>query len=521
MRRYVQDLQPESIKDLAAMVALYRPGPMQHIPTYIRAKHGRTGDRYPHPDLAEILDETYGVIVYQDQVLLIAQKFAGYSLGAGGRHAQGDGQEDPHDHGGGGGAVPGGRDRAGLREEDCADEIFKLIEPFAGYAFNKAHSVSYGTIAYQTAYLKANYPEEYMTAVMMMAGGAAARRGGVRECVRLGIPVLPPDVNHSDGELLAGGAARRRRKAIRFGLAHVKNVGEGMAEGIVEERDGERAVRAHRRLLRARAAKYLNKRALESLVKAGAFDALAERASLLASARPADRVRAEGAEAAGRGPDLAVRPDERRRSSPRWQGRQLENVRGGAAAAEAGVGEGAAGHLPLGAPVRATPRQELRQLLTCSIVELNAELAGRDVIIGGIIAGMRTLNTKDGRAFLAVEIEDQTGSIEVTVWPETYEQTRELWQSREHRHRATLASRTGTTGFRRRCRRRCFTATVRSTRRRCSWSRNLLTGSRRGIDATGTAVTGATAGTGMAMGTARQASRLRPLPTSLLTNRQL
>ena len=197
MRRSVQELKPNHIKDLAAMVALYRPGPMQHIPTYINTKHVREKVRYPHPDLGDILDETYGVIVYQDQVLLIAQKFAGYTLGeadvmrkAMGKKIRSIMKEQEQ-------KFLAGAAQKGYSEAD-AQAIFDLILPFAGYAFNKAHSVSYGIIAYQTAYLKANFPEEYMTAVMMMAGTHERIAEAYGECVRLGIAVLQPDVNASE-----------------------------------------------------------------------------------------------------------------------------------------------------------------------------------------------------------------------------------------------------------------------------------------------------------------------------------
>jgi DNA polymerase III subunit alpha len=146
MRRYIRELRPHSIAELAAMVALYRPGPMQHIPTYCRAKHGEEPIRYPHPDLAEVLDETYGVIVYQDQVLLIAQKFAGYTLGEADIMRKAMGKKIPEKMAAERKTFISGAVKKGYTEED-AEKIFQLIEPFAGYAFNKAHAVCYGTIS--------------------------------------------------------------------------------------------------------------------------------------------------------------------------------------------------------------------------------------------------------------------------------------------------------------------------------------------------------------------------------------
>ncbi len=425
MTRYVKELRPNSIKDLAAMVALYRPGPMEHISTYIRAKHGLEEIRYPHADLAEILNESHGVIVYQDQVLLIAQKFAGYTLGQADvmRKAMGKkvksimrGEEERF--------LAGAREKGYTEEE--ARQIYNLILPFAGYAFNKAHAVSYGKIAYQTAYLKANYPEEYMTAVMMMAGTQQRVAEAFAECVRLGIAVLPPDVNHSAPNFSLEAQADRKR-AIRFGLARVKNVGEGIAEGIIEEREGNGPFAAIEEFFERVNVRHLNKRALESLVKAGALDGLAERAALVASldrlTAYAQRVQKQKESGQTSLFDLMGARDQ-----PALQGPQLESVR------EAPQQQKLAWEKELlGIYISEHPfaraAEELRSVLSCGIIEVNPELAGRDLILGGIVTATRGLSTKDGRSFVAAEIEDLTGSLEVTVWPETYEQTRELWRT--------------------------------------------------------------------------------------------
>jgi len=421
MRRYVQELKPNTIKDLAAMVALYRPGPMEHIPTYIAARHGREKVRYPHPDLGEILDETYGVIVYQDQVLLIAQKFAGYTLGeadvmrkAMGKkiHAIMKKQEQK---------FLAGAAEKGYSEAD-ARAIFELILPFAGYAFNKAHSVSYGIIAYQTAYLKANFPEEYLTAVLMMAGTHERIAEAYGECIRLKIGLLQPDINASEVNfsLQTDGDA----KAIRYGLARVKNVGEGMCEGIVEARRDGGPFKNLDDFFERVDRKFLNKRALECLAKAGAFDGLAERASLLASldrlvtfAQGAQRQREAGQtslfdlldedEPSVQGPQLEEVPEATKQQRLTWEKELLG--------------------IYLSEHPFAKPSEELAALLDCNLVGLTAEFAGGDVIIGGVVAGIRSLMTRDGRSFIAAVLEDKTGRLEVTVWPETLEATRDLW----------------------------------------------------------------------------------------------
>lgn len=423
MRRYVQDLRPSSIKDLSAMVALYRPGPMQHIPTYIQAAHGEIEAKYPHPDLGEILDETYGVIVYQDQVLLIAQKFAGYSLGEADIMRKAMGKKIR--------AIMKGEEKKfldgamakGYSEAD-ARAIFELIEPFAGYAFNKAHSVSYGTIAYQTAYLKANYPEEYMTAVMMMAGTQERIAEAFSECVRISIPVLRPDINESAANFDL--QPHEGKKAIRYGLARVKNVGEGIAEGIIEERETNGPFTSLDDFFERVNAKHLNKRALECLVKTGAFDSLAERAALLASLERLCNYAAnvQKQKEAGQASlfDMMAAEDK-----PALQGPQLENVPE-ATKQQKLLWEKELLGIYLSEHPFTQAAEKLGTLLTCSIVELNAEFAGRDTIIGGIVSSTRSLNTKDGRVFIAAALEDLTGSIEVTVWPETYEATRDLWR---------------------------------------------------------------------------------------------
>jgi DNA polymerase-3 subunit alpha len=431
MRRAVQELRPNSVKDLAALVALYRPGPMQHISTYIRAKHGLEAIAYPHPDLAGILDETYGVIVYQDQVLHIAQKFAGYTLGQADimRKAMGKKIRD----------MMSGEEQRFLEGAEAkgyshqlAQQIYDLIEPFAGYAFNKAHAVSYGTLAYQTAYLKANYPEEYMTAVLIMAGnhpaGAAQRVAeSYAECRRRDIPVLPPDVNHSAVnfrlERLEDG-----RNGIRFGLANVKNVGEGVVEGIIEARgSGEPFASVDDFFARVNH-RHLNKRALESMIKAGAFDSLGGRSALLenldraiAMAQQTQRQRE-----AGQGslfdlmgeeerPSVVVAPAAGEDDTPQSQRLAWERELLGVYVSE---------H-PFAAVARA-----IEPHLSCRLAEVSSELSNRTVILGGVVIATRTVYTRDGRPFMAATLEDETGgALEVTVWPDTFEQTQGLWET--------------------------------------------------------------------------------------------
>ncbi|HLF71804.1 MAG TPA: DNA polymerase III subunit alpha [Dehalococcoidia bacterium] len=440
MRRAVQELRPTEVADLAAQVALYRPGPMQHIGTYCRAKNGEQEIVYPHPDLADILDETHGVIVYQDQVLKIAQKFAGYSLGTADimRKAMGKkiaammaAEED---------RFFSGAKEKGYTEAE-ARQMFGLIEPFAGYAFNKAHAFAYGTIAYQTAWLKANYPEEYLTAVLKSAAshpaGALERMAqAYNECVRLGIPVLGPDVNKSDATFSLE-TTEEGKQAIRFGLAMVKNVGQGAAESLIETRDAHGGAFASLDdFCRDLNTRNVNKRALESLVKAGALDSIAGQAEargsllvnldrILSIAQSSQRLRETGqstmfdlfgAEVATplSGIDLEATP------VPRGEVLNWEKELLGIWLSEHPY-------------TRAAPH--LAPLVTALCNEITPELLsdlptqGRDFILAGIVGSQRRLTTRDGRAFIAAELQDLSGILEVTVWPDVYERTPELWSS--------------------------------------------------------------------------------------------
>ncbi|MCS7065783.1 MAG: DNA polymerase III subunit alpha, partial [Fimbriimonadales bacterium] len=198
MRRYIQQLKPQNVRELAAMVALYRPGPMEHIPTYIARKHGREPVSYPHPLLEPILKETYGVIVYQDQVLKCVQALAGFSLGKADILRRAMGKKKPDEMKRMRAEFVKGAAQQGISEGE-ANRLFDLIEPFAGYAFNKAHAVCYAHIAYQTAYLKANYPVEYMAALMAVYKDKADKIAScIEECNARGVPVLPPDINRSE-----------------------------------------------------------------------------------------------------------------------------------------------------------------------------------------------------------------------------------------------------------------------------------------------------------------------------------
>jgi DNA polymerase III subunit alpha len=448
MRRYIQDLRPESVADLTAMVALYRPGPMQHIPTFCRAKHGLQKIEYPHEDLADILDETYGVITTQDQVLLIAQKFAGYTLGEADVMRKAMGKKIAN-------VMRAERDRfvKGAKKkgytEGQAQEIFELILPFAGYAFNKAHAVVYATIAYQTAYLKANYPAEYMTAVLMhaashTAGGHSRIADAVAECARLGISVLPPDVNRSEANFSLE-RGEDGAELIRFGLQQIKNVGTGAAESIADERAQHGAYASIEDFCRRVNLKTVNKRALESLTKAGALAPFGDRGTLLnnldrlvALAQREQKLRDSGQatmfdlfgdQVTTPMPSLELEESPVARAEELAWERELLGVYvsdhpfKAAAAVLSTYVTAVCSELAFDAPAQASANGDEGEPIAPPVLPPQ----GRDAIIAGMVGNTRRLYTRDSRPFCAVEVEDLSGSIEVTVWPELFERTQELW----------------------------------------------------------------------------------------------
>ncbi len=434
MRNTVADLKPSSIPDLAALVALYRPGPMEHIPRFIDGKHGLAPIAYPHDDLAEILDETYGVIVYQDQVLQIARKFAGYTLGQADVMRKAMGKKIPQ-------VMRAERDNflrgaaeRGYSQRD-AQTIFELIEPFAGYAFNKAHAVCYGAIAYQTAWFKANYSAPYMAAVLRAAAGNSDRiRAAAAECARLKIKLLPPDANNSEAsfslERFADG-----RSAIRFGLATVKNVGRAAVEPLIAEREANGPFESIDDLSERIDARALNRRALESLAKAGAFDSLPRSNG---SAEPMSRGEiVAGAEDISR---RARRAQELRESGQTSMfdlfGNEVATPKPLINTQEETVEVTASEQLNwerelLGAYVSRHPLQaaavELQSQVSHSLAEINEDLLGEPLTVAGLVNNIRQLTTRRGDQFAAVEIEDLSGAQELTVWPEQWQQTREMW----------------------------------------------------------------------------------------------
>jgi DNA polymerase III subunit alpha len=422
MRRYIKELKPTKFMDISAMVALYRPGPMEHIPTFIRAKHGLESVRYPHEDLIPILEDTYGIIVYQDQVLFVVQRFAGYSLGRadiirkamGKKNAETMKKEKQN--------FIDGAKLKGYTEQE-AGAVFALIEPFAGYAFNKAHSVSYARIAYQTAYLKANYPIEYMTAFLNTYYDKAERLvTAVAECRRINLDVRRPDVNHSYASFVI--EKDNGNRGIRFGMASIKNVGSNAVAPIIAARDQGGEFTSIEDFCRRVDLRNVNKKVIESLIKAGAFDSLGQRGSLLAALERIMSLsqREQKQKESGQssmfdlfGQNVSVplpalnldQFDVTLQEKLLWE-KELMGVY--------------FSEHPLAALA-----SKLAEYSSVLCGEINADMVGEKVVVAGMVTAVRLITTKNNRLFVVATFEDLNGSIEVTVWSDVYQQSQDLW----------------------------------------------------------------------------------------------
>ena len=433
MRRYIKELKPTSFSDIAAMVALYRPGPMEQLPTFIRAKQGVTPIHYPHPILKEILEETYGVIVYQEQVIFIAQALAGYSLGQADIFRKAMGKKIPEVMKKEERNFISGAQKKGISQK-LAGEIFSLIEPFAGYAFNKAHSVIYALIAYRNAYLKANYAIEFMVAVLDTYHDNTDKvHSAIAECRRLGIKVLPPDINRSyagfaiessRSTLSAAVGEGQAEAAIRFGLASVKNVGSSPIEHIVSAREAGADFTSIEDFCCRTDLRNINKKVLESLIKVGAFDSLGTRKTLLESLNKNISL-AQAKQKAKESGQVGMF-DSLPQTSP------TPRIAQGQAEEEVSTQQKLVWERELLGVYFSQPLHSLAGELspkgTVSCGEISMNMVDQTVTITGIVVSVRQAYTRDKRPFIVASVEDLDASIEVIAWPRVYESTQGLWQ---------------------------------------------------------------------------------------------
>ena len=425
MTRYIKELKPSALSDVAAMIALYRPGPMEHISTFIDSKHGRVAPHYPHPALRDILEETYGVIVYQDQVLQIARTFAGYSLGQADIVRKAMGKKIPEIMAEEKQNFLEGALAQGYTQQ-MAEQIFALIEPFAGYAFNKAHSVSYGLISYWTAYLKANFPAEYMVALLNSYKDNTDRlAGAVAECRRMDIPVLPPSINRSETDF-AIDSSEEDGKAIRFGLSAIKNVGESAVAPLVQERKENGGFRSIEHLCQNADLGGVGKKALESLIRAGALDDFGDRSGML---EVIDRVISLAqSEAHLRNSQQTSMFDMMGDSMPaELASIDIPNMN--TSDAEKGqweqelLGVSTSNNALLDLLARSREANEIVMLK-----DLQDDMVGKRVKVTGMVSDVTRRYTRDQKPFAIATLFLMDGSLEVFIWDEKLQETDVLWE---------------------------------------------------------------------------------------------
>jgi DNA polymerase-3 subunit alpha len=423
-RRVLSEMRPSRYEHVVAVLALYRPGPMEHIPTYIRRMHGEEQVTYRHPLLEPILDETYGIIVFQEQIIQIATQFAGYEPGEADTIRKAVGKKNKEALLAHRTKFVGGCVSNGIPKE-TAEDVFGDIEYFARYGFNKAHAADYAIITVQTAYLKAHYPVEYMTALLTVEQSNTDKVGLlIAEARRMGIEVLPPNVNFSgldfaiedEPEEVAG-------PAIRYGMRAIKNVGEGPVEVILAARESGGPFKDLDDFCQRVDLRQVNRRALECLIKAGALSLFGSRAQLLAVL---DRMISISQQTHGAAQqfsmfdmpafatttrlaaDLPQVLDVSRREMLSWE-KEL-------------VGAYISDH-PL-----ARVWTDLEDTITVLTGQIDETIAGQNVTVAGLVNYVRPHVTKKGSLMAFAQIEDLQGTLEVVIFPRVWEETRELWE---------------------------------------------------------------------------------------------
>ncbi|KKU19081.1 MAG: polymerase III, alpha subunit protein [Candidatus Azambacteria bacterium GW2011_GWA2_45_90] len=417
MTHYLKELKPTVITDIMAMIALFRPGPMAVIPEYIARKNNPSLVKYLDPRMKKYLDKSYGLIVYQDDLLFTAIELAGYTWEEADKFRKAVGKKIPEEMAKQKDKFIEGVVKHGQTMQ-FAEKLWQLFEPFQGYGFNKSHAASYGIVAYQTAYLKANFPVEYVTAILMAEAGDNEKIAQIiAECKRMEITVLAPDINESFENF-----AVIDDKTIRFGLLAIKNVGENAIKAIIEERKnngsfksiGDFAERVHH--------KDLNKKTLESLIKCGAMDELGERNRLL------------------KGVETIL---EYLRETKRMKEQGQQNI------FELNPSVGAVSYLKLpsvepapdydklvwekellGLFISSHPLERFKDALAkyTPIKELSAARNGYKIKTAGIVSSIKKIITKSKKLMAFVNLEDFDGKMEIIVFPDAFEKNAALWQ---------------------------------------------------------------------------------------------
>ncbi len=420
MTTFLKQLKPTTIHDINAMVALYRPGPMQFIPLYIERKHKPSLVRYLDPALEPILKQTYGVLVYQDDLLMIAINIAGYSWGEVDKFRKAVGKKIPEEMAKQKEIFIAGCVSHSKWPLKKAQELWNWIEPFAAYGFNKAHSASYGRVAYQTAYMKANFPCEYMTAILTAESGDVEKISEiVHECKNMNIKVLPPNINES-----FGGFTYIDENTIRFGLYTIKNLGGDIADAIIAERKKNGAYTSIGNFLDRVRHKNLNKKSLEALSKSGAMDDFAERGALLVNMedmlsynKEVNNQNANQNSLFDLSSEVKLPEFKLRESAP-------------ATAMEKLVWEKEL----LGLYISGHPLDRLRDKLATKKINIkfikeSSDISvgnGMSVTLGGLITEVKNIITKKNERMAFIKIEDLTADIEAVIFPKLFQNSPDL-----------------------------------------------------------------------------------------------
>lgn len=430
MTRYLIELKPERVEDIMAMIALFRPGPMANIPEYIRRKNDPSLVKYMHPKMASFLEASYGILVYQEDIMFTALELAGYDWGSVDKLRKAIGKKIPAEM-----AkqekifVQGCVDNSNMSKEE-AQKMWDLFVPFQGYGFNKAHAAAYGIVAYQTAYMKAHYTVEFMTAVLVAeAENTDKVVEAINECKRLEIPVLPPDINTSQVSFsIVPDEESKFKKAIRFGLDAIKNVGATAVESIISTRAENQEFKSLTQFCSLVDSRKVNKKVVESLIKVGAMDSFGSRAAMLANLE-----------------DIRDKASRRQKSIASGQGGLFDDD----------VMTDTSTLLDNFEPIPELPKAELlnfekellglyltehplahafdqiSELVSHRVANLNPKLHKDQVVtVGGILTQVRQIRTKRGNKEMAfATLEDEGGLLDLVIFPQTYEDQKDKLQT--------------------------------------------------------------------------------------------
>lgn len=417
MTKYIIDLQPSNIYEISAMIALYRPGPMEFIPDYIDRKRNPSKVEYLDDRMKEILEPTYGILVYQEDVMQIAVDLAGYTWGDADKLRKAIGKKIPAMMAEQKEKLISGCIANGMKPK-AAKELWRQIEVFAAYAFNKSHAASYGRITYETAYMKANYPVEYMTAMLTAESGDTDKIAVIiHECEQLGITVLPPDINECFGGFTVIPKTEENPAAIRFGFYTIKNFGEGIADAIIEERKRGGKFTSLEDLLNRVRHRNFNKKSLEALIMAGALDIFEDRGKLLANL------------------DALLDYNKGQKNMHSDQGSLFGDTASHITLFDAPVLTDDEKLVMekniLGVYVSGHPLDKFRKRFDSSKYNIKQILSdeiddGQKIIIGGIIESVKEIMTKKGQKMSFLTMSDFTGTIEAVVFPKTFESHRSI-----------------------------------------------------------------------------------------------